>query len=277
MYRLCFPRIPRYRAGALALAAVLAAVVCFSAAACAAQSASGEACNEMSPLHEELSAAENDALLARAQSLEVLGRYFWDTNLSASRARLKAFELRGVARLLLEDAKSDVDRAESHDELEIAKRRFEIIKSTSAILDNVADRLEGTRGTRRKIRILGLELSRQAWAVVRENALRPTHDQRVIPGQLFKDNPPAASPMEHALLREPKEDYLTYKMGAISTEELVQRTEGLKPRHIEQLPEQDLYYREGAITLSPLDKDPRSKRIWWSPPPEELAWKVEQW
>jgi hypothetical protein len=277
MYKLSLPANSGGGVCFMALAAAVAAAIYVSSPAWCAQSASDPAGAGIATLQEELQKAEEIALLARAQSLEVLGQYLWETNLSASRTRSRAAELRRVARVLLNEAREDLDRADSKEELALAARRLEIVQCTSSILEDVADRLERTRGTRRKIRILGLELSRHAWTLVRDNALPLEDDLPVLPGQLFKDHPPGASPREHALLKDPDQDFVTYKGGAISTEELVLRTQGRKPRPVRPLPEEKLYYSEGAITLSPFDRDHRSKRIWWSPPPEELAWKVEQW
>lgn len=277
MYKLCLPRLPGGGACAMAVAAAVVACVCFSGPALSVQSGTAAADPVIAAPQDQLQEAEQNALIARAQSLEVLGRYLWESNLSASRARLKAAELRNVARVLLEEARENLDRAQSDGELEVATRRLEIVRNTSSILDDIADRLERTRGTRRKIRILGLELSREAWKVVRENELPVTQDQPVLPGQLFKDNPPAPSPRQRAFLKEPKKDYLTYSRGAILSQELVLRGERRKARLVVPLPEDRLYYREGAITLSPLDQDHRAGRIWWSEPPEDLAWKVEQW
>jgi hypothetical protein len=261
----------------MAVAAVAAVAVFFVSPSWGAENGSEPASSTLTPMQDELQSIEEDALLARAHSLEVLGRFLWGANLSASRARLKAAELRIVARSLLEEAKEKLAAARTQEELDVATSRVEIVRSTSTILNHVADRLERTRGTRRKIRILGLELSREAWKVVRENELTLTEDQPVLPGQLYKENPPAPSPRERAFLRQPRKDYLTYVRGALSTQELVRRDEGRKARAINPLPQEELYNREGAVTLSPLDQDHRSKRIWWSKPPEELAWKTEQW
>jgi hypothetical protein len=276
MYLLCLPRIPGGAARAIAVAAVIAALFCFVPAFCGAQS-EPDAASVNPPEQGEIPTLEEKALLARASSLEVLGQFLWKANLSASRARLRAEELRLVARALIGRAEVDLSDARTEEELREATKALEIVRGTRSILNEAADRLSATRGTRRKIRILALELSREALHVVRENGLPVSQDQSVSPGRLFKDNPPAASPRERALLREPERDFLTYKRGAINTRELVARHERRKPREIRPVPEEELYYSEGALTLSPLDRDYRSKRIWWSKPPEELAWKVEQW
>jgi hypothetical protein len=190
---------------------------------------------------------------------------------------MRAEELRRVARALLLEAEENLAQAQTEEELNVATRTLEIVRETSSILNTTADRLGKTKGTRRKIRVLGLELSRQAWKVVRENDLPLTQDQQVLPGQLFKENPPAPSPRQRAFLKTTRKDYLAYGRGAISTQELVLRGECLKARAVTPVPEDKLYYREGAITLSPLDQDHRSRRIWWSKPHEDLLWKVEQW
>jgi len=277
MYMLCLPRIPGGTARTIAVVAVVAALFCFVPASLGAQTESDPVGSLTAPAQDETPTMEEKALLARASSLEVLGQFLWKANLSASRARLRAEELRLVARALVGRAEMDLSGAETEEELEEATKALEIVRSTHSILNAAADRLSATRGTRRKIRILALELSREALHVVRENGLRVSEDQPLRPGRLFKDNPPAASPRERALLKEPDRDFLTYNRGAMNTRELVARHERRKPREIRPVPEEKLYYSEGALTLSPLDRDYRSKRIWWSKPPEELAWKVEQW
>ena len=277
MYRLCLPRITGGTARSIAVSAVVAAFFCSFPAPCGAQSGPDPASSANDPAQEEILTMEERALLARASSLEVLAQFLWEANLSASRARLRAEELRLVARALVGRAEMDFATARTEEELEEATKALEIVRSTNSILNEAADRLSATRGTRRKIRILALELSRAALHVVRDNGLSVSGDQPVSPGRLFKDNPPAASPRERAFLKEPDKDFHTYNRGAINTRELVARHERRKPREIKPVPEEELYYSEGALTLSPLDRDYRSKRIWWSKPPEELAWKVEQW
>jgi hypothetical protein len=220
---------------------------------------------------------EQDALLARAQSLETLGHYLWTNNLSASRARLRAYELRKVASALVRDARLELDRAETPDERAAATLRLEIVTATSKLFNVAADRISATRGERRRLRILALDLSHDAWVVFRRNGLSLPEGEEVVPGELFKEHQPAKVPSERAYLRAPKKDYLTYRGGAVDTDVLERRFLAEVPRVVKPVPEKDFYYNQGALTLSPLDYSYRSLRIWWSPPPEELAWKVQEW
>lgn len=277
MFMLCLPR-PRGRAvGASAIGVMMAAFLFAIPAICEGGVDAASQSAVVPSIKDAVRDGEQDALLARAQSLEALGLYLWTNNLSESRARQRAFELRSVARLLYDDAKLDVGNAETDEEQTVAQRRLEVVGETSTILEDVADKISKTRGTRRKIRILALELSRQAWTVVRNNNLQISDEDPVVPGQLFKDNQLPADPSMKAALREPRKDYLTYMRGALDTDVLELRFYERTPRCVRSVPEEDLYYNQGALTLSPLDDSYRSKRIWWSPPAEELAWVVEQW
>jgi hypothetical protein len=276
MYRFALPRFPGRNLGVLVLGGAIAAVFVFSPAAHGEDGNLAVQAAEVSP-SEDLLDVERDALLARAQSLEALGHFLWTNNLSESKARYRASELREVARVLLSDARSDVKSAETPEEQTAAQRRLEVLTTTSALLEDVADRIAKTRGTRRKLRILGLELSRQAWTLVRRNDLPVSEDGDLSPGRLFKDNQPPDHPRTRAYLKETDRDYLTYNRGAVETDVLERRFFMRTPRQKGPVSEEELYYSEGELTLSPLDRDSRSLRIWWTPPPEELAWTVEQW
>lgn len=221
--------------------------------------------------------AERVALLARAESLESLGHYLWTNNLSASQVRVRAYELRQLANLLVIEAERDLEAAKTSEERTAASARLAVIKDTSVILGEAADRISMTRGVRRKLRILALDLSRKAWLVFRRNELELPEDAPVIPGQLFKENEPSSAPSDRAYLEEPERDYISYSRGAVETDVLEARFFERVPRIPKPLPEEELYNKEGALTLSPLDSDYRSLRIWWSKPAEELAWVVEQW
>jgi hypothetical protein len=179
--------------------------------------------------------------------------------------------------LLVGDAKRDLQIAGTHDEETAAQRRLEVVTDTSHLLEDVANRIAKTRGTRRKLRILGLELSRQAWTLVRRNDLPVVEDDSMSPGRLFKENQPAGSPSERAYLKPTKKDYLTYSRGAVDTDFLERRFFTRVPRKKSPVPEEDYLYAEGALTLTPLDLSYESQRIWWHRPPDELAWRVEQW
>jgi hypothetical protein len=263
--------------------AVLAAAIAVAAFLCPADAASGELTNTAdqpaatAPEPGGLQDVEQEALLARAQSLETLGNYLWTNNLSASRARLRAYELRKVASALVRDARLQLDRAETPDALAAASLRLEIVSSTSELLNVAADRISATRGERRRLRILALDLSHDAWVVFRHNELSLPEGEEVVPGQLFKEHLPAKVPSERAYLKPPARDYLTYKRGAVDTDVLERRFLAEVPRVVKPVPEEKVYYNQGALTLSPLDYSHRSLRIWWSPPPEELAWKVQEW
>ena len=276
MYRFVLPRFPGRTVGVLVLGGMIAAVCVSSAAAHGEDGNPAVQVAELSP-SENLPDVERDALLARAQSLEVLGHFLWTNNLSESRARYRASELREVARVLLGDARSDVKNAETPEKQTAAQRRLEVLTVTSVLLEDVADRIAKTRGTRRKLRILGLELSRQAWTLVRRNDLPVSEDDDLSPGRLFKEHQPPGHPRMRAYLEETDRDYLTYNRGAVETDVLERRFFARTPRQKGPVSEEELYYGEGALTLSPLDRDYRSLRIWWTPPPEELAWTVEQW
>lgn len=277
MYLLCLPRLPGRTVRVLAVGVTMAACFFSSPAMCGDEIYAAGQSTGVPSIRDAVRETEHDALLARAQSLEALGQYLWTNNLSESRARQRAFELREVARLLQGNAKLGVSSAETEEEQSAAERRLEVVSETTLILEDVADRISKTRGTRRKIRILGLELSREAWTVVRRNDLEISEDGPMVPGQLFKQNQLPADPRQRASLREPKREYLTYNRGALDTDALERRFFERTPRLVRPLSEEDLYYAEGALTLSPLDDDYRSRRIWWSPPAEELAWTVEQW
>ena len=277
MCALSFPRRPGRLVAALAAGLAAAAFLCLPPAASGDTPAASDQPAAVPHFNDQLHDVEHDALLARAQSLESLGQYLWTNNMSASRARLRAWELRQMANLLVRDAREELERAGTSEERAASERRLEIITGTSVVLGEAADRISMTRGVRRKLRVLALDLSREAWHVVRRNDLRLLDDALLVPGRLFKENEPASHPRERALLREPAVDYLTYNRGAVDSDVLERRTFERVSRAVEPVPEEAFYYSEGAITLSPLDRDFRSQRIWWSPPPEELAWRVEQW
>jgi hypothetical protein len=276
MYTHFLPLIPGRTVGALVLGGLLAAVFVFAPAACGGEGPPSDLAAEVTPppAAEE---AEREALLARAQSLEALGHFLWTNNLSASRARYRASELRRVARLLVGDAKKGLRSAVTADEETAAQRRLEVVTDTSSLLEDVADQIAKTRGTRRKLRILGLELSRRAWTLVRRNDLPVVEDDSMSPGRLFKENQPPACPSERAYLKATKKDFLTYKRGAVETDVLERRFFTRLPRVKRPIPEEEFLYAEGALTLTPLDLSYESQRIWWQRPPDELAWRVEQW
>lgn len=276
MHSFVLPRFPGRSVGALVLGGAMAAVLVFAPAAFGDNGGAAVNISEVPP-SDGLEAVERDALLARAQSLEALGHYLWTNNLSESRARYRASELRKVARLLLGDARRDVRSAETAEEQTAAQRRLDVVTTTSVLFEDVADRIAKTRGMRRKLRILGLELSRQAWTLVRRNDLPISNDDDLSPGRLFKENQPPAHPRERAYLKETGKDYLTYNRGALDTDALERAFDARVPRRKAPVSDEELYYGEGALTLSPLDRDYRSLRIWWTPPSEELAWRVEQW
>ncbi len=275
VYPLSLPRPYGRAAAALAIGLVMA-VFAHPPASAKNLEAEGRAV-EPGQLENKLAEIEHDLLLARAVSLESMGRYVWTHNLSAFQARARAAELREVAGLLMSQARAALAAAGTAEEMAAATLRLELVSRTSAALDEAADRLSQTRGVRRKQRILALDLSRDSWIVFRRNELILPKGAEIVPGGLFKENEPAAAPREKALLEEPDRDFLTYKRGAIDTDVLVERFHRRVPRIVTPVPESDLYYDEGALALSPLDKDHRSAGIWWSPPPEELAWRVEQW
>jgi hypothetical protein len=276
MYSFVLPRLPGRYLGALVLGGVMVAVLVSAPAASFDKSPAAVQAAEVSP-STDLAEVQREALLARAKSLEALGHYLWTNNLSESRARYRASELREVARVLLGEAQRDVEGAGTPEEQSAAQKRLEVITATSVLLEDVADRIAKTRGTRRKLRVLGLELSRQAWTLVRRNDLPTDDGDAMSPGRLFRENQPPGHPSERAYLKKTRKDYLTYGGGAVETDVLERRFFEAVPRQKGPVPEEDLYYSEGALTLSPLYGDYRSQRIWWTPPPEELAWKVEQW
>lgn len=276
MYSFFLPRVPGRFVGALVLGGAMAAVLVLALAVFCNAGAAANLTGKVSS-STNLDEVERKALLARAQSLEALGHYLWTNNLSESRARYRASELRKVARMLIGDAREDLKSATTPEDQDAAQRRLEVITSTSVILEDIADRIAKTRGTRRKLRILGLELSRQAWTLVRQNDLPVVKDDSMSPGRLFKDHQPPSHPSQRAYLRETKRDLLSYGRGAAETDVLERRFLARTPRVKKPVPEEEIYYSEGALTLSPLDRGRRSMRIWWTPPPEELAWVVEQW
>jgi hypothetical protein len=112
---------------------------------------------------------------------------------------------------------------------------------------------------------------------VRRNDLPVADDDDLSPGKLFKEHQPPDHPRARAYLKETDADYLTYNRGAVETDVLERLFFTRTPRQKEPVAEEELYYSEGALTISPLDRDYRSARIWLTPPPEELAWTVEQW
>lgn len=277
MHALSLPRRPGL-AIALSAAAVAVAVFLFSApAACDDGADTASQPVEAVPSPDSLQDVVHDALLARAQSLEALGNYLWTNNLSDTAAKLRAFELRKVAGVLVKGARVQVDLAQTPDERAVAAAKLEVVMTTSELLNEAADRISAARGERRKLRILALDLSHEAWIVVRHNDLSMPEGEEIVPGRLFKEHQPPANPKERAYLRKPGKDYLTYKRGAVDTDVLERQFFQKVPLVVEPLPEKDLYYSEGALTLSPLDHSYRSLRIWWSPPSEELAWKVQEW
>jgi hypothetical protein len=259
MYALFLPRRPGRAVAFLAAAIAVAAFACPAPAASEDGANTADRPTEVTTAQDAIQDVEHDALLARAQSLEALGDYLWTNNLSASRARQRAYELRKVAGLLVRDAQAEVDRAQTPEERAAAELRLDIVTATSSVLDGAAD------------------LSHEAWIVFRRNELRLPEGEEIVPGRLFKEHEPPAHPSERAYLRVPKRDYLTYKLGAVDTDVLETRFFEKVPRVVKPVPEEDLYYNQGALTLSPLDECYRSRRIWWSPPPEELAWRVQEW
>jgi len=272
MYALSFPRRPG-RGLSVPTATALAAALLATTIPVISTASPGERGVQSAEAGDP---AEADALMARALSLEVIGHFLWTSNLSESRARQRAYELRQLARVLQRSAEIALAEAETEADRLAARRKLEVVTETSAILDDAADRLSKTRGVRRKIRILALELSRMAWKVVRENGLEVAPDEEVTPGELYKSRPAPAQPSLRARLKEPARDYLTYMRGAPDTDFLEKRFFERSPRRALPRPIAELYVGE-ALTLSPLDRDAASRRIWWTPPPEELAWKVEQW
>jgi hypothetical protein len=277
MYALFLPR--RLGRGAALVAATVAVAVFL----CPATAFSEDGVNTADePTRVEtapsvLQDVERDALLARAQSLEALGDYLWTNNLTEWRAKLRAYELRKVAGLLVADARAGLDLAQTPEERAAARLKLDIVTATSSVLDGAADRISATRGERRRLRILALDLSHEAWVVFRRNDLILPEGDGIIPGRLFKEHQPPANPSERAYLRVPRHDYITYKGGAVDTDVLEARFSAEVPRVVRPVPEKDLYYNQGALTLSPLDNSYRSRRIWWSPPHEELAWRVQEW